>query len=174
MFSIRNWEGLEVATAFLYPFLSPQLLREEEEETIKTLEKIYSGIIRVMVLMNQSKGFTVFLIWAAGVLFLQGKNCGFRRFGSCGELGDPQQCFLQTLLFKVCSVISTWEFGSGPTPGPAEVTAQSSIWEVSSEDSRMLWGQRWPTGASHFILFSVLWVHPCCHTLGSDFVVSAQ
>lgn len=48
---------------FLYPFLSPQLLREEEEEeTIKNLEKRRSGRIRVMVLMNQSKGFTVFLI----------------------------------------------------------------------------------------------------------------
>lgn len=65
---------MEVATAFLYPFLSPQLLREEEEETIKTLEKIYSGIIRVMVLMNQSKGFTVFLFEQPGFFSSKGKT----------------------------------------------------------------------------------------------------
>lgn len=45
------------------PVLKPTLLREEEEEeTIKNFEKIHSGIIRVMVLMNQNKGFIVFLI----------------------------------------------------------------------------------------------------------------
>lgn len=35
-----------------------------------------------------------------------------------------------------------WEFCSGPTAGPAEFSAQSSVWEVSSEDSWMPWGWR--------------------------------
>lgn len=56
-----------------------------------------------------------------------------------------------------CNTEGSWEFCSGPTAGPAEFSAQSSVWEVSSEDSWMPWGWRVRTdSATRVILRGVL------------------
>lgn len=122
VFLTKNWEGSEVAIVSIL-FLSPQLLREEEKEAI---ENSWANALRddpwVTILMNQSNEFTMFFIWAAVILSPKGRNwihAHSEVLGGATILGG-----FSSRLYSLgdCDIISTWEFCSGPTPGPAEVT----------------------------------------------------
>lgn len=80
--------------------------------------------------------------------------------------------FFSSLLPSGCNVMSTWEFSSGPTPGPAEVTGcraasgKSVLRTVGCPEDR---GDR----QAHLHIASVLKVRRCRPPLGLDGVVFA-
>ena len=128
----------------------------------------------VMIWMNQSDEFTVVFIWAAVVLSPKGSNCGItflRKFLVVWRslAVSPPDC---TLLGTARSV-STWEFSSGPTPGPAEVTGHKA---ASGKSALRTVGC--PEGGgdqqARLHIASVLQVPLCCPTLGSDCAVFAR
>lgn len=122
VFLIENREGSELAIVAIL-FLSPQLLREEEKEAIKySWENALRDNPRVRILMNQRNDFTRFFIWAAVILSPKGRYWIHAHSEVLGGVKILSGFSSRLYSLGDCDITSTWEFCSGPTPGPAEVT----------------------------------------------------
>lgn len=126
---------------------------EEKESSLRLVRKMHSRDNRwVMIWMNHGNECIMFCIWAAVILTPEGKQLWHHAHphvlrsvkvlsGFSSGLDSPRNCTIVKYL-RIQLRLHTWSSWGH--------WAQSSFWELSSEDGRMPWGRRGPTGTSSY------------------------